>query len=41
MLTELRPEAVDESRRKKPQIPLVGAYGIPVRDELVLARELP
>ena len=41
VLTELRPEAVDESRRKKPQIPLVGAYGIPVRDELVLARELP
>jgi len=40
-LTELRPEAVDQSRRMKPQIPLVGAYGIPIRDELVLVRELP
>ncbi len=40
-LTELRPDAVDESRRMKPQIPLVGAYGIPIRDELVLVRELP
>ena len=41
VLTELRPGAVDESRRMKPQIPLVGAYGIPIRDELVLVRELP
>lgn len=40
-LTELRPGAVDESRRMKPQIPLAGAYGIPIRDELVLVRELP
>ena len=40
-LTELRPGAVDESRRMKPQIPLVGAHGIPIRDELVLVRELP
>ncbi len=40
-LTELRPDAVDESRRMKPQIPLVGAHGIPIRDELVLVRELP
>jgi GNAT superfamily N-acetyltransferase len=40
-LTELRPGAVDGSRRMKPQIPLVGAYGIPIRDELVLMRELP
>jgi hypothetical protein len=40
-LTELRPGAVDESRRMKPQIPLVGAYGIHIRDELVLVRELP
>jgi len=41
VLAELRPEAVDESRRMKPQIPPVGAYGIPIRDELVLVRELP
>ena len=40
-LSELRPGAVDESRRMKPQIPLVGAHGIPIRDELVLVRELP
>jgi DNA-3-methyladenine glycosylase I len=40
-LTELRRDAVDESRRLKPQIPLVGAHGIPIRDELVLVRELP
>jgi len=40
-LTELRRGAVEESRRMKPQIPEVGAYGIPIRDELVLVRELP
>jgi GNAT superfamily N-acetyltransferase len=40
-LSELPPGAVDESRRMKPQIPHVGAYGIPIRDELVLVRELP
>jgi ribosomal protein S18 acetylase RimI-like enzyme len=39
-LTELRPGAVGESRRMKPQIPRAGAYGIPIRDELVLVREL-
>ena len=41
VLSALRPGAVDESRRMKPQIPLVGAHGIPIRDELVLVRELP
>jgi ribosomal protein S18 acetylase RimI-like enzyme len=40
-LSELRPGAIEESRRVKPQIPLVGAHGIPIRDELVLVRELP
>jgi GNAT superfamily N-acetyltransferase len=35
-LTELRPGAVGESRRMKPQIPLVGAHGIPLRDEIDL-----
>jgi len=40
-LTELRRGAVEEARRMKPQIPEVGAYGIPIRDELVLVRELP
>ena len=36
----LRPGAVDESRRMKPEIPLVGAHGTPIRDELALVREL-
>jgi GNAT superfamily N-acetyltransferase len=39
-LAVVRPGAVDESRRSlKPEIPLTGAYGIPLRDELEL--ELP
>jgi hypothetical protein len=28
--------AVEESRRLKPSIPLTGAYGIPIRDEIEL-----
>jgi GNAT superfamily N-acetyltransferase len=36
-LAELRPGAVDRSRAVlKPEMPAVGAYGIPLRDELVL-----
>jgi ribosomal protein S18 acetylase RimI-like enzyme len=36
-LARVRPGAVDESRRVlKPEIPTVGAYGIPLRDELEL-----
>jgi ribosomal protein S18 acetylase RimI-like enzyme len=38
-LTELRTGALAESRRLKPEIPEVGSYGIPMRDELDL--ELP
>lgn len=40
-LSELRPGAVDVSRRLKPSIPEVGRHGIPLRDELVLVRSLP
>jgi ribosomal protein S18 acetylase RimI-like enzyme len=43
-LAELRPGAIDEARRTlKPQISKIGAYGIPIRDELELERlpELP
>ena len=40
-LSELRPGAVDLSRRLKPTIPVVGQHGIPRRDELVLVRSLP
>ena len=37
-LAELRPGAVDQSRRRKPEIPRVGDYGIPLRDEIDLTR---
>src|SRR3954463_8874448 len=40
-LTVVRCGAVDEARRLlKPGIPLVGEYGIPLRDELELTRDL-
>ncbi len=32
----MTPGAVDDSRRLKPSIPAVGAYGIRLRDELTL-----
>jgi N-acetylglutamate synthase-like GNAT family acetyltransferase len=35
-LVEVRRNAVDRSREIKPQIPLVGDNGIPVRDEIEL-----
>jgi ribosomal protein S18 acetylase RimI-like enzyme len=35
-LTELRPGAVDRSRRDKPEIPRRGEYGIPLHDEIDL-----
>lgn len=37
-LVAVHPDAVTEARRIKPSIPLTGAYGIPIRDELVLER---
>lgn len=41
-LTALRPGAVDEARlRLKPEIPEIGDHGIPLRDEIELALELP
>ncbi|HJW21103.1 MAG TPA: GNAT family N-acetyltransferase [Candidatus Limnocylindrales bacterium] len=40
-LAELHPGAVDEARASlKPAIAAVGSNGIPIRDELVLRREL-
>jgi GNAT superfamily N-acetyltransferase len=39
-LTSLRAGAVDESRQRKPDIPLTGDYGIPVRDEIDLTLDL-
>jgi ribosomal protein S18 acetylase RimI-like enzyme len=35
-LAELRPAAVDRARLAKPEIPRVGDYGIPLRDEIDL-----
>ncbi|MGH3190852.1 MAG: GNAT family N-acetyltransferase [Streptosporangiaceae bacterium] len=35
-LAELRPGAVDRAREVKPEIPTVGDYGIPLRDEIDL-----
>jgi GNAT superfamily N-acetyltransferase len=40
-LAELRPGAVDQSRRIKPEIPLTGDYGIPLHDEIDLTRRVP
>ena len=41
-ISAIRCGAVDESRRLlKPEIPLVGQYGIPIRDEIELAQPLP
>jgi GNAT superfamily N-acetyltransferase len=37
-IVALRPGAVDEARRLKPSIPLLGDDGIPMRDELDLVR---
>ena len=37
-LAQLRPGAVDQSRQRKPEIPRVGDYGIPLRDEIDLTR---
>lgn len=39
-LSALRVDAVSESRRTKPQIPEIGADGIPIRDELELVMEI-
>jgi hypothetical protein len=39
-LAALYPDAVDEARRLKPEIPRVGESGIPLRDELELELDL-
>jgi ribosomal protein S18 acetylase RimI-like enzyme len=35
-LVALHPKALDQSRKLKPEIPLIGLDGIPLRDELEL-----
>lgn len=39
-IAALHPGAMEEARRLKPQIPLLGADGIPIRDEIELERSL-
>ena len=39
-LVALNAGALERSRELKPEIPATGAHGIPLRDELLLAREL-
>jgi GNAT superfamily N-acetyltransferase len=39
-IVAVRPGAVDESRRVKPSIPVIGEHGIPIRDEIELEREV-
>lgn len=39
-LERVRVDAIDEVRRLKPGIPLLGANGIPIRDEIDLCRDL-
>ncbi len=38
VLSAMYPDAIEASRRLKPQIPRVGNYGIPIRDELAFVR---
>lgn len=40
-LVALYPGAMDEARKLKPAIPLVGNDGIPIRDEIELEKALP
>lgn len=39
-LVKIFPNAIDESRKLKPEIPEIGAHGIPIRDELELEQKL-
>ncbi|MBH8598569.1 GNAT family N-acetyltransferase [Thermoactinomyces sp. CICC 10523] len=40
-MVALYPGAVDEARKQKPSIPLVGNEGIPLHDEIELEKRLP
>ncbi len=39
-LLKVLPGAVTESRKVKPRIPMIGAHGTPLRDEIVLEMQL-
>lgn len=40
VLVDLRPNAMQAARALKPEIPLIGRYGLPLRDELYLEMSL-
>ena len=40
VLAGVRPGEIKRTRRRKPQIPATGHAGIPIRDELILERDL-
>ena len=39
-LTKIYPNAMDEVRKQKPDVPLIGENGIPLRDELELEKNI-
>jgi ribosomal protein S18 acetylase RimI-like enzyme len=39
-IREVRVNAIEAARRLKPEIPSTGAYGLPIRDEIELGREV-
>ncbi|MBQ3408571.1 MAG: GNAT family N-acetyltransferase [Clostridia bacterium] len=39
-ITKLYPNAMDEVRKAKPNVPLIGENGIPLRDEIELEKQL-
>jgi len=39
-MTKIYPGAMDEARREKPEIPAIGAYGIPMRDDVEFEYDL-
>jgi GNAT superfamily N-acetyltransferase len=40
VISAVHPNAIDQSRKLKPSIPLVGCYGISIRDEIELEKYL-
>lgn len=40
ILSKIIHNAVEEARKVKPKIPLIGNAGIPIRDEIVLVKVL-
>jgi GNAT superfamily N-acetyltransferase len=39
-IASIDPGAIDRARRIKPTIPLIGFHGIPIRDELIMVKNL-